>query len=57
MLNLLTAMAASHLTPQFDQICVRHDIILIYIPPHPTRLIQALDVGCFEVLNCVYMAA
>ena len=44
----------SHLTPQFNQICIENDIISICIPPHSSHLLQPLDVSCFAVLKQAY---
>jgi hypothetical protein len=44
----------SHLTPQFDEFCSQHDIILICMPPYLLHLLQPLDVGCFAVLKRLY---
>jgi hypothetical protein len=44
----------SHLTPQFDQICMEHDIIPICMPAHSSHLLQPLDVGCFAPLKRAY---
>ncbi|KAK9578966.1 suppressor protein sef1 [Aspergillus fumigatus] len=44
----------SHLTPQFDKLCSKHDIIPICMPPHSSHLLQPLDVGCFANLKRAY---
>jgi hypothetical protein len=44
----------SHLTPQFDQICMEHDIIPICMPAHSSHLLQPLDIGCFAPLKRAY---
>ncbi|CEL02456.1 hypothetical protein ASPCAL03626 [Aspergillus calidoustus] len=44
----------SHLTPQFDKMCVDNNIITIYMPPHSSHLLQPLDVGCFGPLKRAY---
>jgi hypothetical protein len=41
----------SHITPEFDQYCLAYSIIVLYMPPHSSRLLQPLDVGCFSVLK------
>lgn len=44
----------SHLTPKFDEICEKNDIIPIYMPAHSSHLLQPLDIGCFAVLKRSY---
>jgi hypothetical protein len=44
----------SHLTPKFDEICEKNDIIAICMPPHSSHLLQPLDIGCFAVLKRFY---
>ena len=44
----------SHLTPQFDKICSKNNIIPICMPPHSSHLLQPLDVGCFSPLKRAY---
>jgi hypothetical protein len=44
----------SHVTPEFDQYCLEHSIIVLCMPPHSSHLLQPLDVGCFAVLKRSY---
>jgi hypothetical protein len=44
----------SHVTPEFDQYCLDHQIIVLCMPPHSSHLLQPLDVGCFSVLKRSY---
>lgn len=44
----------SHINPEFDQFCLDHKIIIIYIPAHSSHLLQPLDVGCFSALKQAY---
>ncbi|KAI9045201.1 Pogo transposable element [Aspergillus affinis] len=44
----------SHLTPQFDQICSKNNIIPICMPAHSSHKLQPLDVGCFAPLKKAY---
>ena len=44
----------SHLTPKFDEICEKNDIIPICMPAHSSHLLQPLDIGCFAVLKRAY---
>lgn len=44
----------SHLTPKFDKICEKNDIIPICMPAHSSHLLQPLDIGCFAVLKRSY---
>jgi hypothetical protein len=44
----------SHITPEFDQYCLNHSIIVLCMPPHSSHLLQPLDVGCFSVLKRSY---
>lgn len=47
----------SYLTPEFDRICEKNDIIAICMPPYASYLLQPLDVGCFSVLKRLYRGA
>ena len=44
----------SHATSEFDQYCIEHKIITLYMPAHILHLLQPLDVGCFSPLKRVY---
>jgi predicted HTH domain antitoxin len=44
----------SHVTPQFDTICMKNNIVPICMPSHSSHLLQPLDVGCFSVLKHFY---
>jgi hypothetical protein len=44
----------SHLTPKFDEICEKNDIIAICIPPYSSHLLQPLNIGYFTVLKRFY---
>lgn len=44
----------SHLTPEFDEICVKHNIVTLCMPPHSSHLLQPLDVSCFGPLKTYY---
>ncbi len=44
----------SHVTPEFDQYCLEHSIIVLCMPPHSSHLLQPLDFGCFAVLKRSY---
>jgi hypothetical protein len=44
----------SHVTPEFDQYCLDHSIIVLCMPAHSSHLLQPLDVGCFAVLKRSY---
>ena len=44
----------SHLTPEFDRFCLDNAIIVLCMPPHSSRLLQPLDVGCFSPLKRAY---
>jgi hypothetical protein len=44
----------SYLTPKFDEICKKNDIIPICMPAHSSHLLQPLDIGCFAVLKRAY---
>jgi hypothetical protein len=44
----------SHLTPEFDYTYTKNNIILIYMPPYSSHLLQPLDIGCFAVLKQYY---
>jgi hypothetical protein len=45
---------ASHSNTKFDDICEKHDIIPIRIPPQSSHLLQPLHIGCFAVLKRSY---
>lgn len=44
----------SHLTFEFLEYCISHDIICICLPAHSTHLLQPLDVGLFGPLAQAY---
>lgn len=44
----------SYLTPKFDEICEKNNIIAICMPPHSSHLLQPLDNSCFAVLKREY---
>jgi hypothetical protein len=44
----------SHLTPQFDTICMANNIVTICMPAHSSHLLQPVDVGCFGILKHFY---
>jgi hypothetical protein len=44
----------SHISPEFDQYCIEHLIIVLCMPAHSSHLLQPLDVGCFSVLKRSY---
>jgi hypothetical protein len=41
----------SHTTPEFRSFCEDNNIILLWMPPHSSHLLQPLDVGCFGPLK------
>jgi len=41
----------SHTTPEFRDFCEEHNIILLWMPPHSSHLLQPMDVGCFGPLK------
>jgi hypothetical protein len=45
---------SSHLTPEFDLFCQEHSIIILYMPPHSSHLLQPCDVSFFVVLKRLY---
>ena len=45
---------SSYITPEFDQYCLNHDIVPLYMPPHLSHLLQPLNVGCFITLKQLY---
>ena len=44
----------SHITPEFNQYCLDHSIIMVCMPLHSSHLLQLLDVDCFSILKCSY---
>ena len=44
----------SHVLPEFNQFCLDHQIVVLYIPAHLLYLLQPLDIGCFLVLKQAY---
>ena len=44
----------SHVTPGFDQYCLKHSIIVLCMSVHLSHLLQPLNVGCFAVLKRLY---
>ena len=45
---------SSHVTLEFDQFCLEHQIIVLCMLPHSSHLLQSLDVDCFSVLKQAY---
>jgi len=41
----------SHITPEFDRFYSEILIIILYMPPHTSHLLQSLEVGCFSPLK------
>ncbi|KAJ0136614.1 hypothetical protein HZ326_20375 [Fusarium oxysporum f. sp. albedinis] len=41
----------SHRSVDFERYCEENKIIILYMPPHSSRLLQPLDVGCFGPLK------
>ena len=41
----------SHTTLEFTSFCENNDIILLWMPPHTSHILQPLDVGCFGPLK------
>jgi hypothetical protein len=44
----------SHTTPEFRTFCEHNNIILLWMPPHSSHLLQPLDVGCFGPLKTAF---
>nr|POF17747.1 pogo transposable element with znf domain [Quercus suber] len=42
---------SSHETIEFISFCEDHNIILLWMPPHSSHILQPLDVGCFGPLK------
>jgi DDE superfamily endonuclease/Tc5 transposase DNA-binding domain len=47
----------SHLTPEFQEFCEIHCIVLLCLPPHTSHLLQPLDVSVFSSLKHWYRRA
>jgi len=45
---------SSHVSWEFLDYCLTHDIIPFCLPPHSTHLLQPLDVGLFSPLQRNY---
>src|SRR4051812_4027602 len=45
---LLLDEHSSHISANFITHCLLHHIVLLYLPPHSTHLIQPLDLGIFN---------
>jgi hypothetical protein len=41
----------SHTTPEFTSFCEDNNIVLLWMPPHTSHMLQPLDVGCFGPLK------
>ena len=41
----------SHTTPEFRSFCEKKNIILLWMPPYSSHLLQPLDIGCFGPLK------
>jgi hypothetical protein len=48
---LIVDCHGSHLSAQFVQFCMTHNIDLLVLPPHTSHVLQPLDVGVFEKLK------
>jgi hypothetical protein len=44
----------SHICLEFRSFCEKNDIILLWMPPHSSHLLQPLDVGCFSPLKTAF---
>jgi hypothetical protein len=44
----------SHTTPQFRTFCEDNSIILLWMPPHSSHMLQPMDVGCFDPLKTAF---
>lgn len=44
----------SHTTPDFNYFCSQYSIIVLYMPPHSSHLLQPLDISCFSPLKRIY---
>jgi hypothetical protein len=44
----------SHTTPEFRTFCKDNSIVLLWMPPHSSHLLQPLDVGCFSPLKTAF---
>ena len=44
----------SHTTAEFRDFCKEHNIILLWMPPNTSHLLQPMDVGCFGPLKAMY---
>jgi len=42
---------ASHVSLEFIEFCILHDIVVIIYPPHCTHALQGLDVVCFAKMK------
>ena len=41
----------SHTITEFTSFCIDHDIVLLWMPPHSSHMLQPLDVACFGPLK------
>lgn len=44
----------SHTSVEFRSFCKEKDIVLLFMPPHSSHLLQPLDVGCFAPLKTAF---
>jgi hypothetical protein len=44
----------SHTTSEFRSFCKDNSIVLLWMPPHSSHLLQLLDVGCFSPLKTAF---
>lgn len=44
----------NHVSYKFIKYCTDHDIVLLYLPPHATHVLQPLDIGIFSSLAKAY---
>src|SRR6266702_3188684 len=45
---------SNHVNPKFDQFCLNHNIIVVYMPTHSSYLLHPLDINCFSALKQAY---
>jgi hypothetical protein len=44
----------SHVSIEFRSFCKENNIVLLWMPPHSSHLLQPLDVGCFSPLKTAF---
>ena len=51
---LILNSCESHLTPEFNWLCIKNNIVPLCMLSHSSHLLQSLNVSVFAMLKCLY---